>query len=200
MQISRKIVCLLLINITSAGVWTASAGGDAQPKQAKASYLKTIRPAGSQIFRTYEDMVLRADAIFIGRTESDLGSSRGAISFFPNSNQISDFYTMRSVKVEKIIKSNGNIPVKNGQYVNIKEFAVIANQNSVPTRLIMENYEEIMPRNRYIFFVYKTEKGEIILFNGRFSKISLGVAEKDDDAAKMDMKRKALLQFSSKIN
>jgi hypothetical protein len=141
-RLAIAIVPLVLIGVTPL-VWAGGGGTLAsQP-------LKTIRLAATLIYSDYDTMLSQADAIFVGRPTTSLSSSKGTIKFFPDKVHIEDYYTLRDIKIARVIKNKGLTNIKSGNTVQLLERAVIMNVAGQPTRMISEDYEEMLERGKY---------------------------------------------------
>jgi hypothetical protein len=198
----RAVSCLLLsaVILSSFGVQSSANSQKSNTKpQQKPKVVKTIRPLASIHYVNYEEMKVQSDAIFIGEAEDSLQDSKGTIVYLADKIHFSDYYTIREVKVSKILKNINKINLRQGKKVNILEHAVILKQNGVLTRIIQEDYEEILPDDKYLFFILKTEANENILFNGKFSKYNLEEVEKDEDTKKKEWKARVLKDYSKEL-
>ncbi len=191
------IIASLLLIYSILGVFGQKNLTNNLKTEQKSKIIKTIRPNAFLRYFSYDEMIARADAIFVGETETDLLHSKGTIVYDADKIHFSDYYTIRKIKVKKIIKNNSKIKLK--KEINILERAVIFKQEGNLVRLIQEDYEEILPDNKYLFFIYKTKDNENILFNGKFSKYNLEKVEKDEDIKKKEWKARVLKDYSKEL-
>lgn len=191
---------LLIAGTLAIGLLSAGGREPAAQSAAAPGYVKTIRPSATMLYVPYESMVSQADAIFIGRPVDALAAYKPVISMHSDGVHIADYYTLRPVKVARVIKTNGTLDIKSGKTVALLERAVITTVSNQATRMISEDYEELLAHDKYIFFVRRTAAGETILFNGKFSKINLERPEKDEDQEKRAFKQRVLREFADTIN
>ncbi len=199
MKIQRltKVLLLLSIAVLSAFGYNISVGQKSDQNQ---KIIKTVRPEVVLGYVTYERMIELSDAIFIGKTDTDLRHSK-SIVIYNKYNSIEDYFAKRKIKVLKILKNNGKISIRKGKITEILEQAVIFNYQSSLTRLIQEDYEEILSKNKYVFFIYQTNDNRYKnrLSNGKFSKYNLEKVEKDEDIKKKEWKARVLKDYSKEI-
>lgn len=175
----------------------ATAGG-AIKNSSKA--VKTIRPEATLLYVDYKSMISQADAIFIGHPIKSLADTKGEIKTLSNGAYIQDYYSMRDIKITRVIKNNDLKDMKSGNTIQILERAVIANISGQATRLISEDYEELLSNDKYIFFIDRTQDGEYILFNGKYSKYNLLRREKDEIGNKSIWKERVLKDYLKELD
>lgn len=107
---------------------------------------------------------------------------------------------MRDIKITRVIKNNDLKDMKSGNTIQILERAVIANISGQATRLISEDYEELLSNDKYIFFIDRTQDGEYILFNGKYSKYNLLRREKDEIGNKSIWKERVLKDYLKELD
>ncbi|RCX13859.1 hypothetical protein DFR58_11695 [Anaerobacterium chartisolvens] len=165
---------------------------------------KIISTSASIIgFNSVEELNSKASLIIIGSPEEDFLSCKPIIEY-NDSGRYGQFYTMRKLKVDRVLKGD-----KKYESIEVVETAAAINNDPLKYQkdiMTIEDYRVMEKGKKYILFLDKNEAGQnyiVGVYQGKFNLDGQDTVEKnavEENRHYRNLKRQALEEYEADIS
>ncbi len=128
-----------------------------------------VAPALYLSYHSAEELFQEADLIVIGSTEQNFGDREHMTSSLALKGSLQDFYTVTTVKVDKVIKG----PISENTEIRVGEPISYSQGLDGISKITRPNYKELQKGSKYLLFLKKNDKGCFFVMSGSLGKYNI---------------------------
>jgi hypothetical protein len=130
-----------------------------------------------------ESLESDAEIILIGTPTDKFEDRDHKATYYPNgkaTSTIQDFYTLTSIKVQKVIKSNAEVSIVDNGDLKVIEPVGLVQQFDGLKKLEYEGYTEMEKGKKYLLFLKKNTEGQYSIMSLFYGKYNLDDSDMKD--------------------
>ncbi|MFD0698544.1 hypothetical protein ACFQZT_31200 [Paenibacillus sp. GCM10027628] len=132
-------------------------------------------------YNDLQSLEKNAEIILIATPTNDFEGRDHKATYFPggkSSNTIQDAYTLTNIKVQKVIKSNGE--VSEDKTIKVIEPVGLIQEITGKKKLTVDDYSEMEKGKKYVVFLKKNTQGQYSIMSSAYGKYNLDNADTKD--------------------
>jgi hypothetical protein len=163
--------------------------------------MKKVALASDHIlYYNAEDLIKYSDLVIIGTPTKDLEQESPYTKYY-NDYVITDFYTLRNIKINKVLKGEYSDKTINA----LENAAIITNANHQQELLVQEDYSVMQKGKKYLLFLKINPKGDystVAINQGKFNIDNSDMEEKESSEKNKqlnELKKLVLDRFKEEV-